>query len=72
MLSPPRLLFILSLSLVTALSAAPEKWKASIDKFTAADAANPPPKGAVLFAGSSSIVRWTTLKADFPGKCLLF
>ena len=71
MLSPPRLLFILSLSLVTALSAAPEKWKASIDKFTAADAANPPPKGAVLFAGSSSIVRWTTLKADFPGKVIL-
>ena len=70
-----RLLFrfplILILALAGKLGAAPEKWKASIDKFTAADAANPPPKGAILFAGSSSIVKWTTLKTDFPGKFIL-
>lgn len=71
MRNPSRSLLILSLALVSALGAAPEKWKASIDKFTAADAANPPPKGAILFAGSSSIVKWTTLKADFPVKVIL-
>lgn len=67
----PRFFLILILALAGSLGAAPEKWKASIDKFTAADAANPPPKGAILFAGSSSIVKWTTLKTDFPGKVIL-
>ncbi|MFM8337182.1 MAG: SGNH/GDSL hydrolase family protein [Opitutaceae bacterium] len=67
----PRFSPILILALAGTLGAAPEKWKASIDKFTAADAANPPPKGAILFAGSSSIVKWTTLKTDFPGKVIL-
>lgn len=67
----PRFFLILILALAGSLGAAPEKWKASIDKFTAADAANPPPQGAILFAGSSSIVKWTTLKTDFPGKTIL-
>ena len=67
----PRISLIYILALAGTLGAAPEKWKASIDKFTAADAANPPPKGAILFAGSSSIVTWTTLKTDFPGKVIL-
>ncbi|MFM9080919.1 MAG: G-D-S-L family lipolytic protein, partial [Opitutaceae bacterium] len=67
----PRFFLLLILALAGSLGAAPEKWKASIDKFTAADAANPPPQGAILFAGSSSIVKWTTLKTDFPGKTIL-
>jgi lysophospholipase L1-like esterase len=46
--------------------AAPEKWAAAIDKFTQADVTNPPPKGGVVFVGSSSIVKWTTLAQDFP------
>jgi lysophospholipase L1-like esterase len=46
--------------------AAPEKWAAAIDKFTQADAVNPPPRGAVVFVGSSSIVKWSTLAKDFP------
>ena len=71
MLILPRALLTLFLALVSALGAAPEKWKASIDKFTAADAAKPPPKGAILFAGSSSIVKWTSLQSDFPGKVIL-
>lgn len=71
MRSSPRFVALLFLTLAAVLGAAPEKWKASIDKFTAADAANPPPKGAILFTGSSSIVKWTTLKADFPGKIIL-
>ena len=34
--------------------------------FEAADKTNPPPKGAILFVGSSSIRLWKTLAADFP------
>ncbi|MSU24578.1 MAG: hypothetical protein EXS32_12245 [Opitutus sp.] len=49
------------------LSAAPEKWAAAITKFTTADVKHPPPRDAVLFIGSSSIVKWTTLAKDFPG-----
>lgn len=47
--------------------AAPEKWAPEIDKFTQADAVTPPPRDAVVFVGASSIRRWTTLAADFPG-----
>jgi lysophospholipase L1-like esterase len=59
---------IAALALVLAPSAlaAPEKWTAAIDKFTQADATNPPPTGGVVFVGSSSIVKWTTLQKDFP------
>jgi lysophospholipase L1-like esterase len=34
--------------------------------FEAADKTNPPPQGAILFVGSSSIRMWKTLAADFP------
>src|SRR5437762_13189905 len=47
--------------------AAPEKWADAINKFTQADATNPPAHGGVVFVGSSSIVKWTTLQKDFPG-----
>ena len=42
------------------------KWEKAIAAFEEADKANPPPKGAVLFVGSSTIVRWKSLAADFP------
>lgn len=42
-------------------------WEADIARFVAEDAAAPPPRGAVLFVGSSSIRMWHTLAADFPG-----
>lgn len=45
----------------------PEQWKTDIAEFEKADAAHPPPQGAVLFIGSSSIRLWTTLAEDFPG-----
>ena len=48
-------------------SAAPEKWAKAIDAFTTADQTNPPPRDAVVFVGSSSIVRWASLQKDFPG-----
>ena len=56
----------LLLLVVPFLSGAPEKWTAAIDKFTQADATRPPPQGGVVFVGSSSIVKWTSLEKDFP------
>jgi lysophospholipase L1-like esterase len=47
------------------LQAAPEKWEKEITKFEAASKANPHPKGALLFVGSSSIRMWD-LKKSFP------
>lgn len=61
-----RLLLLAFLATGAAAGAAPAKWAASIDAFTRADAANPPPREAVLFVGSSSIVRWKSLARDFP------
>ncbi len=46
--------------------AAPDKWQNAIEKLTAADATYPPPAHAVVFVGSSSIVKRTSLAADFP------
>jgi lysophospholipase L1-like esterase len=57
----------LALLLAPIVFAAPEKWTAAIEKFTQADAAKPPPQNAVVFIGSSSIVKWTSLQKDFPG-----
>ncbi len=42
-------------------------WEADMQRFEAADAQSPPPRGAVLFIGSSSIRFWDTLAQDFPG-----
>lgn len=42
-------------------------WEADIQRFEAADAQSPPPRGGVLFIGSSSIRFWDTLAQDFPG-----
>ncbi|MEO7598494.1 MAG: GDSL-type esterase/lipase family protein, partial [Opitutus sp.] len=69
-ISLPRL-FIALVCFSTAAVAAPEKWQSSIDKFLAADAANPPKPGAVVFVGSSSIVKWKSLINDFPGVTVL-
>lgn len=42
-------------------------WEQDMRRFEAADAQSPPPRGAVLFIGSSSIRYWDTLAQDFPG-----
>lgn len=63
---PRLLLALLALALAPLASAAPEKWAAAIDKFTTADKTNPPPRDAVVFVGSSSIVKWPALEKDFP------
>ena len=46
--------------------AGPERWQKAISAFETADKASRPPTGAVLFIGSSTIVRWKTLAQDFP------
>ncbi|MCH1507329.1 MAG: GDSL-type esterase/lipase family protein [Verrucomicrobiales bacterium] len=43
----------------------PERWDKAIAKFLEADAKETPPKGAILFVGSSSIRMWDT-KEWFP------
>jgi lysophospholipase L1-like esterase len=42
------------------------QWEAEIAAYEAMDRTNPPPKGAVLFVGSSTIRLWKTLAEDFP------
>lgn len=64
---PRNLLAVLTLVIAPFALAAPEKWAAAIDKFTQADVSHPPPRNGVVFVGSSSIVKWTSLDRDFPG-----
>jgi lysophospholipase L1-like esterase len=45
----------------------PDRFEKDIAAFEAADQKAPPPKDAVMFLGSSSIKRWTSLANDFPG-----
>jgi len=45
----------------------PARWEREIAAFAAADRANPPPKGGVLFVGASTITLWKSLPQDFPG-----
>jgi lysophospholipase L1-like esterase len=42
------------------------RWEKEIAAFEAADKANPPPRGAILFIGSSTIRLWKSLEQDFP------
>ncbi|MEO6927987.1 MAG: SGNH/GDSL hydrolase family protein [Casimicrobiaceae bacterium] len=44
---------------------APSPWDARFAAFAAADRAAPPPAGAVLFVGSSSIRMWSGLETQF-------
>lgn len=43
------------------------RHEGEVRKFERQDATNPPPVGAILFTGSSSVVRWAGLTHDFPG-----
>lgn len=42
------------------------RWEKEIAAYEASDRTNPPPKGAALFTGSSTIRLWKTLATDFP------
>ena len=46
-------------------------WEKDIQKFEAADKANPPKSGAIVFIGSSSIEHWKDIANDFPDKRVL-
>ena len=46
-------------------------WEQDMQRFAAEDAQSPPPSGAVLFIGSSSIRFWDTLATDFPGVAVI-
>ncbi len=43
------------------------RWEKEIAAYEASDRSNPPPKGGVLFIGSSTVRLWKTLADDFPG-----
>jgi lysophospholipase L1-like esterase len=42
------------------------RWEKEIAAYEAADRTNPPPRGGVLFVGSSTVRLWKTLAHDFP------
>ena len=42
------------------------RWEKEVAAYEAADRNGPPPKGGILFIGSSTIRMWKTLAADFP------
>jgi len=47
------------------------RWENEVAAYEAQDRASPPPQGAILFAGSSTIRLWTTLATDFPGQAVI-
>jgi lysophospholipase L1-like esterase len=47
-------------------SSGPERWEKDIAAYEAQDKASPPPKGGIVFIGSSTIRRWTSLPQDYP------
>ena len=47
------------------------RWENEVAAYEAQDRVSPPPKGAVLFAGSSTIRMWSTLAGDFPGHTVI-
>ncbi len=64
--------FILSLCLLKFFSFQETKpYENEIRAFRKMDAEHPPAKGQILFIGSSSFVRWSTLSRDFPSYQIL-
>jgi lysophospholipase L1-like esterase len=53
------------------LIGAAQRFEDEIANFEAADRVSPPPRGSVLFVGSSSIRVWPNLKTDFPNVAVL-
>lgn len=53
-------------ALPTVAQASSADWQQDMARFAAEDVVAPPPRGAVLFIGSSSIRMWDTLASDFP------
>lgn len=45
----------------------PTRFNSEINAFSQADRNNPPPRGGIVFLGSSTIRLWSTLEQDYPG-----
>ena len=60
------LVLVLAVSCLLTQAADFEKWEKEIAAYEQADRASPPPKGGLLFVGSSTIRLWRTLASDFP------
>ena len=48
-----------------------ERFEKQVLAYESEDRANPPPKGAILFAGDSQFFRWKTIHEDLPGYTLI-
>jgi lysophospholipase L1-like esterase len=48
-----------------------QRFEKKVREYEAADRANPPPKGAILFAGDSQFYRWNSIHEDLPGYTLI-
>jgi len=57
----------MALTNAPSIASAFSKWEPEIQAFESMDRTNPPPQGAALFLGSSSIRKWTTLAEDMEG-----
>lgn len=69
-----RILCALMMSGVLAQAQSPalqEKFEKQVRAYEAEDSANPPPKGAILFAGDSQFFRWKTIHEDLAGYTLV-
>ncbi len=60
-----RALALILAALSTGQDRKPDRWEADIRAFEEKDRENPPPQGAVLFVGSSTIRMWKTAES-FP------
>jgi lysophospholipase L1-like esterase len=59
-------LFLASSAFAQRTDTVSNSWEGEIREFEHADSLQPPPQGAILFVGSSSIRLWETLQKDFP------
>lgn len=57
---------VLNPGLIAQENTDPERWEEDIQAFEEKDKTDPPPKGGILFVGSSSIRKWV-LEESFPG-----
>src|SRR5687768_4502805 len=48
-----------------------ERFEKKVLEYEAGDRVNPPPRGAILFAGDSQFFRWKTIHEDLPGYTLI-
>src|SRR6266850_560071 len=61
------LLFFVFAPTTNAQQSTENKWEPEIQQFDDSDKKDPPPRGADMFVGSSSIRMWKNLAKDFPG-----